>query len=72
MKVKIKHQIKIRIIRIVDTTMGEVDRYKNYEELLMTDYVDNYEVSVYGAAAMKDNRTEKDYFEVVIADNINN
>jgi len=34
-------------IRIVDITAGEVDEYKNFEEFLMHDFNNYYEVRVY-------------------------
>ena len=57
-------------IRIVDCFMGEVDSYNGLEELLMQDFNIDWKVSVYAMECMHDNKANKDFLKIVMADNI--
>lgn len=66
----IRNDVKDMEIRIVDCFMGEVDIYNGMDDLLSKDWNTSWEVNVYGWAVMHDNRSNKDYTKVIIADNV--
>lgn len=66
----IRNNKKEMEIRIVDCFMAEVDIYNGLDELLSNDWCATYEVNVYSWGVMHDNRTDKDYLKIIIADEI--
>lgn len=66
----IKRNAKEMEIRIVDCFMGEVEIFNGLDDFLSKDWAANWEVNVYDAAIMHDNRRNKDYLKVIIADEI--
>lgn len=66
----IKRNSKEMEIRIVDCFMGEVEIFNGLDDFLSKDWAANWEVNVYGADIMHDNRLNKDYLKVIIADEI--
>lgn len=57
-------------IRIVDCFSAEVEIFNGLDDFLSKDWVSNWEVNVYAWGVMHDNRTNKDYLKVIIADEI--
>lgn len=66
----IKKNAKEIEIRIVDCFMGEVEAFNGLDDFLSKDWCSNWEVNVYDWAIMHDNRSNKDYLKVIIADEI--
>lgn len=67
---QIRNNAKDMEIRIVDCFMGEVDIYNGMDDLLSKDWNTSWEVNVYDWAVMHDNRNNKDYMKIIIADNV--
>ncbi len=47
-------------IRIVSSTLGEVDEYKNLNDFILTDFNNGYEINVIGAKITHFNTTNED------------
>lgn len=56
-------------IRIVDCYAGEVDVYNGMEDLLMQDFIMDWKVNAYKIECLHNNKTDKDFLKVIIADN---
>ncbi len=57
-------------IRIVDCYAGEVDVYNGMEDLLMQDFIFDWKVNAYQIECLHNNKTDKDFLKVIIADNV--
>lgn len=57
-------------IRIVDTYMGETEKWAGIKGLLTHDWAADYKVTVYKIELMHDNREDRDYVKVVMSDNL--
>ncbi len=57
-------------IRIVDCHAGEVDVYNGMEDLLMQDFIMDWKVNAYKIECLHNNKTDKDFLKVIIADNV--
>ena len=66
----IKRNAKEMEIRIVDCFMGEVEIFNGLDDFLSKDWCATWEVNFYDSVIMHDNRTNKDYLKVIIADEI--
>lgn len=66
----IKRNEKEMEIRIVDCFMGEVEIFNGLDDFLSKNWCATWEVNVYDAKIMHNNRTNKDYLKIIIADEI--
>lgn len=57
-------------IRIVDCFSAEIEIYNGLDALLSKDWCADWEVNVYAWGVMHDNKADKDYLKVIIADEI--
>lgn len=57
-------------IRIVDCHVGEVDIYNGMEDLLIQDFNMDLKVNAYKIECLHNNKTNKDFLKIIIADNV--
>ena len=55
-----KNNMQDKKIRIVNSTLGEVDEYQNLNSFILTDFNNGYELNVIGARATHFNATDED------------
>lgn len=57
-------------IRVIDCFKAEVDIFNGLTDFLSENWNGSYKVNVYGWALMHDERTNTDFFKVIIADEV--